>query len=84
MRYAPPYHNGPLCPSESCTLTGTVVGDLIVGPGLHVELTGLLTGHLIVEAGGLAIVWGRVWRGVINWGGEAEVFGSIGFEGQTW
>ncbi len=65
-------------------LTGTVLGDLIVTPGIHVELTGVLTGRLIVEAGGSAIVWGRVGRGVVNRGGEADVFGSIGVGGLTW
>ncbi len=78
MSFSSPYRIGPLCPSASCTLTGTILGDLIVALGLHVELTGVLTGRLIVEVGGSAIVWGRVWRGVINRGGEADVFGSIG------
>ena len=83
MRISPPYRTGPVCPLENCTLTGTVLGDLVVSRGLHVELTGVLTGHLIVEAGGSAIVWGQVGRGIINRGGDADVFGSIGFGGWT-
>ncbi len=42
-------------------------------------MTGIVSGHLVVEPGGSAIVWGEVWRGVINRGGEADVFGSVGF-----
>ena len=83
MSFSSPYRNGPLYPTESCMLTGTVLGDLVVARGLHVELTGLLTGYLIVEAGGSAIVWGRVCRGVVNRGGEADVFGPIGTGGLT-
>jgi hypothetical protein len=79
MRIFPPYLTGPVCPSESCTLTGTILGNLIVARGLHIELTG----HLVVEAGGSAIVWGRVGRGIINHGGDAGVFGSVGFGGLT-
>lgn len=83
MRFSLSCRSGPVRPSESCTLTGTILGNLVVARGLHVELTGLLTGSLIVEAGGSAIVWGWVGRGVVNQGGDADVFGSIGPGGLT-
>ncbi len=79
MSHYGPYFDGPLRPPTSCVLQGTVVGDLIVSPGVAVELTGVVTGHLVVEAGGSGTVWGQVWTGVLNKGGQADVFGPIGF-----
>ena len=77
-----PYHEGPLRPRASCSLIGTVVGDLIAAPGIEVEMTGIVTGRLIVERGGSGTVWGQVWTGVLNEGGQADVFGAVGFKGR--
>jgi hypothetical protein len=80
-RYGP-YYEGPVRPRHSCLLSGTVVGDLIAAPGVEVEMTGIVTGRLIVEAGGSGTVWGQVWVGVTNCGGQADVFGAVGFTGR--
>ena len=55
-----------------------VVGDVTVPAGIRLDHHGLITGDLVVEATGAAVVHGMVAGAVINTGGTVQVFGRVG------
>jgi len=72
------HFDGPVLLTRDTIFYGTVVGDMTIAPGVHLELMGSVIGNLIVEDGATASVRGIVSEAVINRGGSVEVFGAVG------
>ena len=59
-------------------ISGTLAGDVVVFAGAVFELDGTVTGNLIVEFGGSAIVRGAVGGSIRNRGGHVHLLGAAG------
>ncbi len=57
-------------------LFGTATGNVVVPPGRHLELTGIIRGNVEVKPGGSASIRGIVIGGVAN-EGHVELWGIV-------
>ena len=67
---------GPVVYRDDATVVGMIVGDAMVLAGATLQLDGTVTGNLVVEIGGKAIVRGVVGGSIRNRGGEVRLFGT--------
>lgn len=70
-------HEGNLVLNGNLELTGMICGDLVVSSGCRANVDGVVTGRIIVEKDGVAILNGTVSNGLTNNGGRAEIFGYV-------
>ncbi|WP_374943843.1 hypothetical protein [Sphingomonas sp.] len=60
------------------SITTAVVRDIVVAAGGSLRLSGQVQGDITVLPGGALIMLGVVKGGVINKGGDVDVFGFVG------
>ncbi|MET1173787.1 hypothetical protein [Paenibacillus amylolyticus] len=62
---------------EDTQLKGTIVGSTTVHPNIEFKLDGTVTGSVIVRENGKVIIRGTVLKGLVNYGGDVEIYGVV-------
>ena len=71
-------HRGTLTIGGRGQVSGTVLGDIHVLEGRHVNISGTCRGNLVVEKGSRAVVSGVITGRIINRGGSVSGSGILG------
>lgn len=69
--------DGPFILEEDAVISGQVVGDLIVLPGISLRLRGQVTGNLVAHAGANVDIDGMVVGRVVDQGATIVVNGMV-------
>jgi len=67
----------PLCVDSELEVQGTVSGSIRVRKPGRLVLRGVCKGHVVLEAGARAELWGIVQGNLINEGGHVSLFGLL-------
>jgi cytoskeletal protein CcmA (bactofilin family) len=65
---------------RSTHLSGQVDTNVVVGPGINVQLHGVVSGDVILHIGSELVIHGRVEGNVTNLGGVLVIFGEVAGE----